>query len=197
MRLTPSEHVFNIINQTQQVITQITDIMRPIELLQRINFTKMMRCSHVARVVILASLTLGFCPLPSANASESGLETVNLQLKWRHALQFAGYYAAKEKGFYRDAGLDVNLLEHQGSQSPIDVQLSGEAQYAVSDSSIVFTVRRHYLASLMSGQLPGCRPPEPHRRWIEMIPDRATSPRYAGDFFAESFNSQRTTQGHL
>ena len=32
---------------------------------------------------------------------------VRLQLKWYHQFQFAGFYAALEKGFYRDAGLDV------------------------------------------------------------------------------------------
>jgi ABC-type nitrate/sulfonate/bicarbonate transport system substrate-binding protein len=113
--------------------------MRLLELLQRISFTRKQHASHVARVVILASLTLGFCLLPSANAnaSESGLDTVNLQLKWRHANQFAGYYATKEKGFYRDADLEVKLLVHQSAQSPIDVMLSGEAQYAVTGSDIV------------------------------------------------------------
>ena len=30
------------------------------------------------------------------------LEKVSIQLKWFHQFQFAGYYAAKEKGFYAD-----------------------------------------------------------------------------------------------
>ena len=38
-------------------------------------------------------------------------ETVVLQLKWYHQFQFAGYYAAVEKGFYRDNGLDVAVRE--------------------------------------------------------------------------------------
>jgi ABC-type nitrate/sulfonate/bicarbonate transport system substrate-binding protein len=37
------------------------------------------------------------------------LEKVSLQLKWLHQFQFAGYYVALEKGFYRDAGLDVEI----------------------------------------------------------------------------------------
>ena len=40
-----------------------------------------------------------------------GLEQVSLQLKWKHQFQFAGYYAAVEKGFYRDNGLDVSVRE--------------------------------------------------------------------------------------
>jgi ABC-type nitrate/sulfonate/bicarbonate transport system substrate-binding protein len=39
------------------------------------------------------------------------LERVTLQLKWKHQFQFAGYYAAKEKGFYQEAGLDVTMLQ--------------------------------------------------------------------------------------
>ncbi|MEY3759497.1 MAG: hypothetical protein RIR39_988, partial [Pseudomonadota bacterium] len=40
----------------------------------------------------------------SASASSampvSELDQVTLQLKWTHAFQFAGYYAAKEQGYY-------------------------------------------------------------------------------------------------
>lgn len=38
-------------------------------------------------------------------------ERVVLQLKWLHAYQFAGYYVAGEKGYYRAAGLDVESRE--------------------------------------------------------------------------------------
>ena len=36
---------------------------------------------------------------------------VSLQLAWKHQFQFAGYYMAKEKGFYNDASLSVNIKE--------------------------------------------------------------------------------------
>ncbi len=39
-------------------------------------------------------------------AVQSGdLDSVVLHLKWYHQFQFAGYYAAVEKGFYREVGL--------------------------------------------------------------------------------------------
>lgn len=37
------------------------------------------------------------------------LKKVNLQLSWFDQFQFAGYYIAKEKGFYEQAGLDVAI----------------------------------------------------------------------------------------
>lgn len=36
-------------------------------------------------------------------------EKISVQLQWADQFQFAGYYIAKEKGFYADAGLDVTL----------------------------------------------------------------------------------------
>lgn len=65
------------------------------------------------------------------------LDTVTLQLKWRHQFQFAGYYAAKEKGYYREAGLDVNIVEAIPGIDPIDNVLSGKAQYGVGTSSLL------------------------------------------------------------
>ncbi len=59
------------------------------------------------------------------------LKTVTLQLKWRHQFQFAGYYIAKEKGFYQQAGLDVKLLERLPGPGPIEQLMYGEADYAI------------------------------------------------------------------
>ncbi|MGR9117535.1 MAG: ABC transporter substrate-binding protein, partial [Gammaproteobacteria bacterium] len=64
-------------------------------------------------------------------------ERVSIQLKWQHGFQFAGYYAALEKGFYRDAGLEVSLREIDYSKDFVEQVLSGESQYGVSDSSLL------------------------------------------------------------
>jgi len=36
---------------------------------------------------------------------------VSIQLSWLNQFQFAGYYIAKEKGYYKDVGLDVEIKE--------------------------------------------------------------------------------------
>lgn len=38
-------------------------------------------------------------------------EKISLQLAWKHQFQFAGYYAALDQGYYRDAGLEVTIVE--------------------------------------------------------------------------------------
>ena len=77
------------------------------------------------------------CVLLNSPALSATPEKVSIQLKWQHAFQFAGYYAAVEKGFYRDAGLDVTLKEIDYSKSYVDQVLSGESEYGVSDSTLL------------------------------------------------------------
>ncbi|WP_177203438.1 transporter substrate-binding domain-containing diguanylate cyclase [Marinospirillum celere] len=67
-------------------------------------------------------------------------EQVTLQLKWLHQFQFAGYYAALEKGFFAEEGLDVILKERDLNEDNILQVLEGDADYGVADS-ILFLFR--------------------------------------------------------
>ncbi len=50
------------------------------------------------------------------------LKKVSLQLSWFDQFQFAGYYIAKEKGFFEDYGLDVEIKPFKfGISVPIEV----------------------------------------------------------------------------
>lgn len=74
----------------------------------------------------------------SLTAAESpALERVVLQLKWQHQFQFAGYYAAAAKGYYKEAGLDVEMREAVPGKDPVEEVLAGHAQYGVGTSELV------------------------------------------------------------
>nr|WP_294896267.1 ABC transporter substrate-binding protein [uncultured Pedobacter sp.] len=62
---------------------------------------------------------------------------IKLQLKWRNQFQFAGYYAAKIKGYYADKGLDVTILPGGPGISPVDNVISGKADFGVFDPGIL------------------------------------------------------------
>ena len=66
------------------------------------------------------------------------LTPVTLELKSLPQFQFAGFYAAKEKGFYSDAGLDVTINPRGSEILPVDQVLQGESEFAVSDSSLIY-----------------------------------------------------------
>lgn len=61
-------------------------------------------------------------------------EKVVLQLSWKHQFQFAGYYAALEKGFYAEAGFDVEIREATQTTNTLEDILSGKAQFAIGDA---------------------------------------------------------------
>jgi len=63
--------------------------------------------------VLLASLAgcLALIVALVLTSPARALDQVTLQLKWKHQFQFAGYYAAIEKGFYRESGIEVAIRE--------------------------------------------------------------------------------------
>lgn len=63
---------------------------------------------------------------------------VRLQLKWFHQFQFAGFYAAEAKGFYREAGLAVRIEEGNPKRPVLERVLGGEAEFGVVDAQLLF-----------------------------------------------------------
>ncbi len=64
-------------------------------------------------------------------------QDINVQLKWWHQFQFAGFYAAELKGFYKKEGLNVRLIPGNAMSSPVTEILNGHADYAVGGSDIL------------------------------------------------------------
>ena len=85
------------------------------------------------RVIISLLLFVNFSFLHAAEK----LEKVSLQLQWLDQFQFAGYYIAKEKGFYKDVGLDVELKKFNNSISPVNEIVNKKTTYGVGRSSLI------------------------------------------------------------
>jgi NitT/TauT family transport system substrate-binding protein len=64
-------------------------------------------------------------------ASAHAADKVTLQLKWVTQAQFAGYYVAKDKGFYKDANLDVTIKAGGPDIAPEQVIAGGGADVIV------------------------------------------------------------------
>lgn len=75
------------------------------------------------------------CILLTSLFSNSELKTIELTLKWKHQFQFAGFYIAKEKGFYKNYNLDVNINEL--TTNVLENLQSDKIQFAVDDSAII------------------------------------------------------------
>jgi ABC-type nitrate/sulfonate/bicarbonate transport system substrate-binding protein len=85
-----------------------------------------------ARILALSSLALLIAAPCSAR------DKVSLQLKWLHHFQFAGYYAALERGFYRDAGLEVEISEGGPNVDAMTAVGEGKAEFGVCTTSVLF-----------------------------------------------------------
>ena len=97
-------------------------------------------------VTVFAMIVLSLCLLVPLNVKAYGsaspsLEKVTMQLRWLHQFQFAGYYAALHKGFYREHGLDVKIVAGSPTRSPVNEVLAGRSQYGEANSELLY----HYL----------------------------------------------------
>ena len=64
------------------------------------------------------------------------LKKVTLQLQWKHQFEFAGFYIAKEKGYFKNIGLDVDLKEYDSSINIIEEVLNNEDMYGITYSNL-------------------------------------------------------------
>src|SRR5580765_5620698 len=98
--------------------------------------TRRSREAQLYRCVLVVVLTLFTSPASQA------LDRVTLQLKWLHQFQFAGYYAALEKGFYREAGFDVQIREGGPNVDAIEDVVAGRADFGVGTSGALIARAR-------------------------------------------------------
>jgi NitT/TauT family transport system substrate-binding protein len=88
----------------------------------------------VALIVLLAVAVGVLSTAAGATTRSSGTQKVTkvtLQLKWVTQAQFAGYYAAKAKGYYTAAGLDVTIKPGGPNIIPEQVVAGGQAQFGI------------------------------------------------------------------
>lgn len=56
-------------------------------------------------------------------------DSIKVRLQWKHQFESAGFYAAVEKGYYQEAGLDVTLLEYDENIDPLAELLEGGVRF--------------------------------------------------------------------
>lgn len=88
--------------------------------------------------------------ITSALAKET--RVVELQLQWKHQFEFAGFYIAKEKGFYKNIGLDIKIHEWNHGIDIIEDITLNKTQYAVARPTSLIDISKGkpivYLAAI-------------------------------------------------
>jgi NitT/TauT family transport system substrate-binding protein len=89
----------------------------------------MIRSSKFSSRLLAAMLAV--CGL-TVSAGAIAADKVTVQLKWLPQSQFAGYYVAQAKGYYKDAGLDVTIKPGGPDISPVQVIAGNQADVVVN-----------------------------------------------------------------
>ena len=87
--------------------------------------------------IVVAAGACSAAPAPAA------LTPLKFQLKWVTQAQFAGYYAALDQGYYKDAGLDVTLLIGGPNINEVQVVASGSADMGTTWLPSMLQAREH------------------------------------------------------
>lgn len=100
--------------------------------------------AHTSAASVAGALLLGACSRPVARDGPA-LTPVSIQADWYAEAEEGGNYQALARGFYREAGLDVNLMNGGPGGFPLQKVASGNADFALgrSDDVIVAVSRAH------------------------------------------------------
>jgi NitT/TauT family transport system substrate-binding protein len=90
------------------------------------------RSWYLVAALAIAGLVAASFASARQGAQGQQLTKVTLQSKWVVQAQFAGYYAAAAKGYYKQAGLDVTIRAGGPDIVPEQVVLSGQAQFGIN-----------------------------------------------------------------
>ena len=85
--------------------------------------------------VVLASVTaltlFTGCSKKEETKNSEGLQKVTVILDWTPNTNHTGLYVAKEKGYYKDLGLDVEIIQPSEGSS-LQLLAAGKGDFAIS-----------------------------------------------------------------
>lgn len=87
-------------------------------------------------VAVLAGVTIGVM------RSQPQSRKVTFLIDWKAEPTYAGFYIAKEKGFYRKRGIDIDIVEGNGATTSAQVIGSGQSSFIGSCSGEATAIAR-------------------------------------------------------
>ena len=82
--------------------------------------------------ILLCVVFVSACTPGTTIPARSSLQSVSLQLQWVTQTQFAGYYVALDKGWYREEGIDLTINPGGPDLPPVDLIVAGKSDFGTS-----------------------------------------------------------------
>jgi NitT/TauT family transport system substrate-binding protein len=113
------------------------------------------------RTVLGSILCVAACLVPQGAALEKPVENIPLKIatlipQWQPQAQFAGYYVAYHKGFYRNLGIDLRILRGGPESPPSRLLAEGQADFGTMFLSTAIQQRAQGLCLVNLAQLVQC-----------------------------------------
>ena len=96
--------------------------------------------AFVGSLAFMASCSSNTPTTSSLTSSPAVTQKVTVILDWTPNTNHSGIYLAKAKGFYKDAGLDVTIIE-PGADGGLPQLEAGNAQFAITASESLLPAR--------------------------------------------------------
>ncbi len=94
---------------------------------------------------LVAGITVYAAAVVGSSCSAWAAEKVSVRLNWVPGTEHSFLYLGKEKGWYADAGIDLDIIAGQGSTVSVKTVGAGETPFAIAD---VATVARGWEAGV-------------------------------------------------
>lgn len=109
--------------------------------------------NFLKKILIIIFIFLGifpYCLEGDDDVSESEFPDVSIILQWYPQSQFAGFIIAKEKGFFKEMGLNVELQFFRDSGSTLDRLFDNQADFATAwlSQAIKYSAEGHELINI-------------------------------------------------
>lgn len=113
-----------------------------------------MKTIYILLLVVCIAVIISFnsCTNRSTNTNQE-LTQINLRLQWFPHSQFAGYIIAKEKGYYNEYGLDVNILPAGPDLKPQVTVASGTDDIGVAVPNQIIAAQSNGVPLVIIAQL--------------------------------------------
>jgi ABC-type nitrate/sulfonate/bicarbonate transport system substrate-binding protein len=111
-----------------------------------------MTFGRIALLAALLAIPLVAMACGDDDDNGNGLEQVTLMLNWTPNTHHNGIYAAKEQGYYREAGLDVRIVE-PAAGGVEQVVATGSADFGISIQEAVIPARAEGLPIVSIGTI--------------------------------------------
>ena len=104
------------------------------------------------QLLLLAAIAVSSCLF--INYPAEAAHKVTLQLRWEHQSQFAGYYAAKWQGYYKEAGLEVEIKSaikpNREILSAVNEVAEGRADFGIGAADILLGIDKGFDLSVLA-----------------------------------------------